>query len=225
MAVVEIGRRVKNGIMYAIMKEAATNMQYAVVAYSIDKGIKKAIIEATIEDVVVTEICAGAFAQMPNLEYVVISENTAISIDDAAFANCPRLKEFHSSAQNTSFGTQVFRDCVQLKEIWVTGDLFLLGQNIFENCNNLQKLNADIAKVNDFAFVQSGYFKQLFVAENAKFSKNSLVGLRPTNIQFYGNIVMASDMDGDNFQDFDMYCRKWSNVADFAYDGISVNFW
>lgn len=218
----EIRRIEKKGIMYRIIKDDTTGAIFAAAAYPIYRNMTDLRIEGSVDNIPVTAIESGAFAQLPKLRRVIVCCRKTLYVEDAAFANCPNLREIHFQGDNTILGSEAFRDCPELTEVWSFHKIQLLGRNIFKSCAKKISMVADISEIGNYAFLWAPEFKTLFVADNARLHASSMVGLQADCISFHGNIELIGNASFDMLYPYKMTCKKGTHLEDLFYLGMDV---
>lgn len=225
MAVKELSRGFIGDILYKVMHETASNTQYAIVAYSVDQGLETITIPAQFKGVNITSIEAGAFAQMPRLEKVIIEQRSCFSVQPSAFSNCPQLSEFISFAQCLDVSKKAFSDCRNLKKFWTTSLCNFIGNNIFENCISLNEVVGEIAEMRTGSLIGCPNLKKLIFADNIKIPQDALSHCSVESLVFYGTAVFENQIIPDTLRDTLIYCRKYSPLIELAYDGFRIEAW
>ncbi len=82
-----------------------------------------------------TEISAGAFENLKNLESVYLP-NTLKIIGDNAFYNCTSLIDIVIPEGVTTIGDRAFKNCTLLEYIEIPSTVTSIGESAFEGCTN-----------------------------------------------------------------------------------------
>lgn len=101
---------------------------------------KNVVVPSKIEGLPVTKIIDFAFSQNGNILSVTLPE-TAVAVENLAFANCACLTEVKLPDGLTRIGQSAFENCEKLTTVVLPESLESIGAKAFSNCKSLKKIN------------------------------------------------------------------------------------
>ncbi|MDR0983711.1 MAG: leucine-rich repeat protein [Ruminococcus sp.] len=127
------------------------------------------ILPSEIEDLPVTAIGAGAFADCTVLDSIIIRADVEV-IGDNAFENCTNLTYVDMSNRVTKIGNSAFKGCSNLTEVDLSDDLTEIGEQAFAGCNLMGKVTvpSGVKTVPNEIFAGNKYLEEIVFEEGVE---------------------------------------------------------
>jgi uncharacterized protein YjdB len=128
------------------------------------------VIPATINNIPVTSIGAGAFSGKTNLKTVSIPDSVT-SIGAGAFLDCTQLTtlSFAGSSELTAIGDEAFQGCKNLQSVAIPGNVASIGESAFLQCLAMTSLDlGNVASIGTNAFNQCNALTNLTIPNTVK---------------------------------------------------------
>ena len=212
------------GVVYEIHYDKYNKFNnYAVVVAAEDKNAKCLTINSHVEGVKVVKIGKAAFKQMKKLEGVFTADMDSLVIDSEAFALCPSLKTFHTSADEVTVNGLAFYKCKKLISLWCKG-VVKLRYRSFTDCDSLQDVG-NLLIVEEESFVNCVSLQKLSFCDKVSVRGNVFKNTVISEVFCYGDVLLHNCATMDMFLNKTIHCKANSNLTTLVYEGANVIFW
>lgn len=213
-----------DGVIYEVYRDKYNKFNdYAIVIAPEYRDTESITISSHIDGVKVTKIQQNAFSGMQKLETVFTEDLDSLIIEKKAFANCPKLKTFHSSSDSLTIDTHAFYRCKKLVNIWCKGTIKLRHQS-FVDCDSLIDVG-NLLIVEEESFVNCVSLEKISLCDKVSVRGNIFKNTVIKDVFCYGNVLLHNRANVSMFVNKTIHCKANSNLANLAYEGANIIFW
>lgn len=205
---------------YLRFKLMPTQDSYCLTGYKYDIN-DNVIIPNEVNGLPVTRISRNTFAGCAKIKHVTIPA-TVFEIGERAFQQCINLKSVKIEGDVVEIYREAFRDCSRLRH-FTANAIKLASTSTFRNCKNLCFLDCTFEKrICEGSFCYCESLESIRIGANAVVLNDAFEGcMKMRTVVFDGDATI--DKKTETFmKKRHVYCKSWSTLADWAYDGVAV---